>query len=78
MERFLVLQKKRCKPKTKYFCVCIQEWFCVFFWKKNQTNNKTNKQQRNALKKRSHLKIRGCKDSYSLMTAGFNLETSEN
>lgn len=38
--------------------------------------------ERNVLKKRSDLKIRGCKDSYSLAidsyrTVGFNLETSE-
>lgn len=35
------------------------------------------KKERNVLKKIIHLKIRRCKDSYNLMTVGFNLGTSE-
>lgn len=77
MERFLVFQKKDANQKTSIFVSASRSGF-VYFLEEKKLNNKTNKQQRNALKKRGHLKIRGCKDSYSLMTAGFNLETSEN
>lgn len=57
---------------------CCLPFFCFFFMEeKKKTQPKSTNKQRNVLKKRSHLKIRWCTDSYSLMKIGFKLETLE-